>query len=48
MSKKTNKRNNPPNNDDSSTDDEEKYDSREYTKFLSKLFPSKYTISRSR
>jgi ATP-dependent Lon protease len=42
MSKKTNKRNNPPNNDDSSTDDEEKYDSREYTKFLSKLFPSKY------
>jgi len=40
--KKINKKNNPPNNDDSSTDDEEKYDSREYTKFLSKLFPSKY------
>ena len=44
MSKKDNrnKKNNPPNNDDSSTDEEETYDSREYNKFLSKLFPSKY------
>jgi ATP-dependent Lon protease len=43
MSKKDNKnkKNNPP-NDDSSTDEEEPYDSREYNKFLSKLFPSKY------
>jgi ATP-dependent Lon protease len=38
--KDKNRKNIPPNNDDSS--DEEKYDSREYTKFLSKLFPSKY------
>jgi ATP-dependent Lon protease len=38
--KNKNKKNIPPNNDDSS--DEDKYDSREYTKFLSKLFPSKY------
>jgi|688.fasta_scaffold43735_2 ATP-dependent Lon protease len=47
MSKKDNKnnknkKNNPPNNDDSSTDEEEMYDSKEYTKFLSQLFPSKY------
>jgi ATP-dependent Lon protease len=39
---KKNKKNNPPNNDDSSTDEEEMYDSKEYTKFLSQLFPSKY------
>ena len=47
MSKKDNKnnknkKNHPPNNDDSSTDEEEMYDSKEYTKFLSQLFPSKY------
>ena len=47
MSKKDNKnnknkKNNPPNNDDSSTDEEEMYDTKEYTKFLSQLFPSKY------
>jgi ATP-dependent Lon protease len=47
MSKKDNKnnknkKNHPPNNDDSSTDEEEMIDSKEYTKFLSQLFPSKY------